>query len=84
MTDETPKPSLRDAIGQAGIDAGLEAARAQAENELHVQATTVDHGTVKLSVSTRWKFLKAAVWGSYSKDKGGAAGVDGVIKLGKD
>jgi len=76
----TKSPFLQ-SIDQAGVDAGIAEAKTH-QGELAFQANTLDHGTVKLSVNGRWKFLKAAFFGSYSKDKGAAGGVDGVITLG--
>ncbi len=73
---------FRNSIDAAGIQAGVEEARSHS-GELTIGATSVDHGTVKLSFAGRWEFLKAAVFGTYSKDKGGAIGGEATIKIGK-
>lgn len=77
-----PKPSLRQSIDRAGIEAGIEAAKISHPAELDLEATTAEGGTVKLSLVGRWRFLQAAFWGSYSKQRGGGAGVEVVVPIG--
>lgn len=77
------KSPLLESIDQAGVRAGIEAAKVDHPAELAVEASTAEHGTVKLSLSGRWSFLKAAVFGRYSRDRGGAAGGEVVVPLGR-
>lgn len=77
-----PRSPLLESIDQAGIRAGLDTARVDHPAELALEASTAEGGTVKLSMSGRWHFLKAAVFGRYSKDRGGTAGGEVVVPLG--
>ncbi len=77
-----PKTSFLESVNRAGVQAGIEEAKAH-QGEIAFQATTAEHGFVKVSAGVRYKMLKAAIFGTWSHDHGAAAGVDGVIKLGK-
>ncbi len=75
--------NLRQSIDKAGIEAGLAAAKQDHPGELAVAASTADGGTVKLSLVGRFRFFKAAVFGQYTKQSGGGAGVEIGIPIGK-
>ncbi len=75
--------NMKQSIDKAGIEAGLEAAKVDHPAELHVKAISADGGTVELSLVGRFAFMKAALWGSYSKDKGKGIGADIAIPIGK-
>lgn len=78
-----PPTPLSRSITQAGIDAGLDAARQDHPGELAVALSTADGGSVKLSLAGRFRFFKAAVFGQYTKKSGGGAGVDVAIPIGR-